>query len=580
MTRGQAPPGGVPGPARGVVILTAEEDTAAVIRPRMRLMGADLERVLVLDPDQAGLTLPSGLERMEAICGAEDAGLVVIDTGPAFLDRGLMSNTEEDVRRFLAPLHQMAVRLRLVVIVLVHLNKDTAKSAQHRIMGGAAWRNAPRQVLMVGAPPGEDPRETGERLVAVEKNNLGVYPPAMAFRLSPAPDDASRAVVAWGHEVVGVRAADLVGEPPGEEERGDREQAREFLAAELARGARPVAELKRAATAVGLSWRTIQRAKTDLKVTAHKASSGAAGSGCLRAYPTKGTTKGANPPTMAKVTTLAPFGKTRLGIRIPGSRTPEGRHTLGVGALRGADGSLEATSNVPHVARATGDNEWYTPKEYVDAAREVMGAIDLDPASSEEANRVVRAARFYSKEDDGLSEDWAGRVWMNPPYSRDLLQPFCKNWSTRSSPATSARPSSSSTTPPRRPGSERRGSGRRPSAGPTAGCASGRPASRRRGRSRRRRCSTSGTGSTTSSASSRAPAGQPAEAARRLVSRAPRCQRCRCEASCAVAHEAGVLVLCARRADEFAAALLEDRRVRIGRREVTIEPPGLEAVRR
>jgi ParB family chromosome partitioning protein len=63
-------------------------------------------------------------------------------------------------------------------------------------------------------------------------------------------------------------------------------------------------------------------------------------------------------------------------------------------------------------------NEWYTPSVYIEAARAVMGSIELDPASCEVANRTVKATRYYSKEDDGLSKEWYGHVWLNPPYGR------------------------------------------------------------------------------------------------------------------------------------------------------------------
>lgn len=64
------------------------------------------------------------------------------------------------------------------------------------------------------------------------------------------------------------------------------------------------------------------------------------------------------------------------------------------------------------------NDEWYTPPEYIESSRRVMGVIDLDPASSEIANRTVQANEFYSIEDSAFEHTWNGRVWMNPPYSR------------------------------------------------------------------------------------------------------------------------------------------------------------------
>lgn len=78
----------------------------------------------------------------------------------------------------------------------------------------------------------------------------------------------------------------------------------------------------------------------------------------------------------------------------------------------------------PYVTHNSGNNEWYTPAAIINVARQVMGGIDLDPASCIEANAVVKAKRFYSVEDNGLAQEWHGRVWLNPPYGRKLITPF------------------------------------------------------------------------------------------------------------------------------------------------------------
>lgn len=78
----------------------------------------------------------------------------------------------------------------------------------------------------------------------------------------------------------------------------------------------------------------------------------------------------------------------------------------------------------PHVTNNSGNNEWYTPAPVLAAARKVLDNIDLDPASCEIANEVVKADEYYDIEDDGLSLPWAGRIWLNPPYAGDLIGRF------------------------------------------------------------------------------------------------------------------------------------------------------------
>lgn len=95
----------------------------------------------------------------------------------------------------------------------------------------------------------------------------------------------------------------------------------------------------------------------------------------------------------------------------------------GPAAIRQAASESRAAKTV-HVSQNSGNDEWYTPSDIVERARDAMGSIDLDPASNATANKVVKARKFIDIENDGLSKKWKGNVWLNPPYSRGLCSSF------------------------------------------------------------------------------------------------------------------------------------------------------------
>jgi len=64
-------------------------------------------------------------------------------------------------------------------------------------------------------------------------------------------------------------------------------------------------------------------------------------------------------------------------------------------------------------------NDWCTPPHIIAHAAGVLGAIDLDPASNHVANtHIVRAYNYYDELDNGLSKEWRGTIWLNPPYNK------------------------------------------------------------------------------------------------------------------------------------------------------------------
>lgn len=76
------------------------------------------------------------------------------------------------------------------------------------------------------------------------------------------------------------------------------------------------------------------------------------------------------------------------------------------------------------VTKHTGEMEWYTPEEYIKRVRKVLGTIDLDPASTKLAQKIVKAEQFYTEAKDGLKQAWFGNVFLNPPYKQPAASLF------------------------------------------------------------------------------------------------------------------------------------------------------------
>lgn len=74
-----------------------------------------------------------------------------------------------------------------------------------------------------------------------------------------------------------------------------------------------------------------------------------------------------------------------------------------------------------HQSTKMKNDEWLTPPELIQS----IGVFDLDPCSP--INRPWDTARkHYSVNDDGLSKDWTGRVWLNPPYGKEAAKWLAK----------------------------------------------------------------------------------------------------------------------------------------------------------
>lgn len=83
------------------------------------------------------------------------------------------------------------------------------------------------------------------------------------------------------------------------------------------------------------------------------------------------------------------------------------------------DGPLAGTAWDWMVSPKQSIQDYFTPSELIEAARQAMGGIDLDAASHPLANREHRIPDYFHINRSAFDHDWHGRVWLNPPYGNN-----------------------------------------------------------------------------------------------------------------------------------------------------------------
>lgn len=208
-SRGDATPTGTPLDVFGSIIVTAEDDAADTIRPRLDVAGGDPTRIHHL----ARLTLPDEADRLRRMVRRTGARLVVIDPLVAYLADGVKTNSDHEVRRALEPVAILADELGIAVVAIRHLNKQSGGDAIYRGGGSIGFTGLARAVLAVGRDPDDEERV----ILAAVKVNVARRPASLAYRLVAAgPYDPAR--VAWEGETEHT-AESLIGR--------DRDQASE-----------------------------------------------------------------------------------------------------------------------------------------------------------------------------------------------------------------------------------------------------------------------------------------------------------------------------------------------------------------
>ena len=259
---GPWPDGGV-SPKGDVLLISAEDGLSDTIRPRLELLGADVNKVHAIsttlkdDGQDIPLSLSEHLGQLEDAIIQNKALLLILDPILAFTGKKTDTYKSSDVRAVLAPLSAMAERTNCAVVSVLHLNKRSSEgNSIYRLTSSLDFTAAARSVFVVGKHP-DDP---DHRVLAPVKSNLSAPPKSLAFHFT------SDGYFNWTGEV-DLDANDVLAMQPHEGQT-ERDAAKEFLITVLNDGEAEAKNIMSEARECNITARTLNRAKKDLGITA------------------------------------------------------------------------------------------------------------------------------------------------------------------------------------------------------------------------------------------------------------------------------------------------------------------------
>jgi hypothetical protein len=268
VSTGRGFPDGATCEAGNVLIVNVEDGVADTIVPRLKAHGADLERVFIFSsvPDGKGgtrlLDLPDDIALLQRKVIEREADLLIID--PVLTMLGGDANRDQDARKALTPVRDMAEQTGCAVVAVRHLNKSVGLKAIQRGGGNMGLIGVAR----AGSFFAEHPDDDRLRVMAAHKSNLAERPPSLSYRIVSS-EVHNTARIEW----MGATEHDansLASGPTTPEEKTKLDEAKEFLRDELSDGPMWAKTVLRDANDAGVSRATLYTAKTQLRVRSEK----------------------------------------------------------------------------------------------------------------------------------------------------------------------------------------------------------------------------------------------------------------------------------------------------------------------
>lgn len=260
----------------GVVLLSAEDDCADTVVPRLIAAGADLKRVTILQGVEyakgKGKSRSFSLNDLEALEDAirrtDDCRLAIVDPVTAYLN-GIDGNDNPAIRALMTPLARLAANLGVAVVLVSHLRKNGSGPAISQTMGALSFIAAPRAAWLCV----RDRADPEQRLFLRQKINIARETPGLAYRIVPSAHDSEIPVIQWDPKPVEMTADEALNGPASE--RAPRlTESVAWLRDLLSNGPLLQRVIEEAAKKGGIKWRTVQRAKSQLRIDSRRVEGG------------------------------------------------------------------------------------------------------------------------------------------------------------------------------------------------------------------------------------------------------------------------------------------------------------------
>ena len=263
----------IPAPLGDVIMLSAEDDPADTIRPRLDAADADCNRIHMLkavkytDREQTNqrlFSLKRDIALLEKLLGTlPNCKLLIVDPISAYLD-GTESHNNSDIRGLLAPLADLATRCKIAVVCVTHLNKGGGGNALYRTMGSLAFTATARAAYIVT----KDQNNPERRLFMPAKNNIAKDTTGLAYLVVETENKIP--LIAWELEPVSITADEALATPELDQERTATDEASDFLLETLSNGPMKVSEIQKEARSAGIGEKPLRSARLRLGIKPYK----------------------------------------------------------------------------------------------------------------------------------------------------------------------------------------------------------------------------------------------------------------------------------------------------------------------